>query len=306
MKLFIALLFLGACPCIAQENQAILEKIFTLRDPAEFTAAIKQAEAAGVPPQVQLEATFLYHIDHKDNKAIAELSKEFIKYQDQFDPQKSEIFAVEEDWLAVVHYTQAIAALQNNDRDSFKKHITEAFWLSPAQAAAFAPPIEKLRLDEAMAKVTIFPEQKFTNMANAKAISLKEILGEQKAVLLHFWSPWMQEGTLKDFAPTASEVSKHGIAVASVLGESTAEIIEDAKQTIKEQVPTTKALWLIDDQTSPVAKALRIQNAPTMVLISREGKVLYHGHPADEGFWKALKILSPEIKRPEAAPEQER
>lgn len=303
MKLLFALLCLSLCPCLAQDKQAILEKIFTERDPAQFNTAIKQAEAAGVSEQVRLEATFLFYIDQKDDKAIAALSKDFLKHKDNFDPKKSEVFAVEEDWLAVVHYTQAIAALQNNDKEGFKKHIMEAFWLSPAQAPAFATHIEKLRLDEAMAKVTIMPEQKLTNMPDGKAKSFKEILGAQNAVLLHFWSPWMQDGTLADFAPTANEVSKHGISVASVLGESSPEIITDANAMIKEQAANAKTLWLFDDNLNPISQILRIQHAPTMVLLSKDGKVLFNGHPADDAFWDALKKVSPDIVRPATSQE---
>ncbi|SHJ99809.1 hypothetical protein SAMN02745181_2986 [Rubritalea squalenifaciens DSM 18772] len=300
MKLLLALLCIGLIPCQAQDKQVVLEKIFTLRDPAEFSTAIQEAEKAGIPDQVRLEARFLYYIDHKDNNAIAKLSDEFLKLKDKFDPAQSEIFSVTEDWLAVVHYTQAIAALQKNDKANFKKHITEAFWLSPAQAPAYAPHIEKLHLNEAMASVTIKPDQPFTNIRNGKQVTFKDALAKNKAVLLHFWSPWAQETLNEDFVLTANELNKHDIRVVSVLAESSPELIEDATKTIEESAKNVTCLWTLDDKDQPLARTLRIQDAPTMVLINKEGKVLFNGHPAEKEFWKALQKISPELNRPDS------
>ena len=67
---------------------------------------------------------------------------------------------MKEDWLAVIEYVQAIAALKKGDKAAFKTHITEAFWLSPRQASAFAPHIDRMRLEEAMRAVKIDFETK--------------------------------------------------------------------------------------------------------------------------------------------------
>ena len=41
---------------------------------------------------------------------------------------------------------QAIASLGKGDKDAFKKHITEAFWLSPGQAAQLAEMLQYMNL----------------------------------------------------------------------------------------------------------------------------------------------------------------
>jgi hypothetical protein len=43
---------------------------------------------------------------------------------------------------------------------------------------------------------------------------------------------------------------------------------------------------------------LRIQNLPTMVLVSPEGSVIFNGHPSEDGLWDALLKLAPDVKRP--------
>ena len=53
--------------------------------------------------------------------------------------------------------------------------------------------------------------------------------------------------------------------------------------------------------TASLARLLRIQNLPAMVLVSTDGKVLFNGDPTDEKFWEALHQIDARITRPEAA-----
>ena len=104
-----------------------------------------------INPQVLLEAKFLNLVDLGNHAAIADLVPELIKHQRSFDPNHSEIFAIKDDWIAIVHYAQALEALESNDKQSFKKHITEAFLAKPlAKLTHSAHILKKLRLEEAM------------------------------------------------------------------------------------------------------------------------------------------------------------
>src|SRR5690606_22426059 len=113
-----------------------------------------------------------------------------------------------------------IDALLKGDRDGFKKHITEAFWLSPRQGAAFAPHIERLRLKDAMAKLRIDFSLPLPDLTG-KQTSLAELSEGSKALVLHFFSPWSREceESMPDFRAVAAELAKHKIAVVSVVGE---------------------------------------------------------------------------------------
>ena len=98
------------------------------------------------------------------------MAPELNEKRDSFDPNHSEVFALKDDWLAIIHYGQALAALEKNNKGDFKKHITEAFWLSPRQAQAFGPHIERLQLEEAMQSVKL-PPHSVTKISNRRPIS---------------------------------------------------------------------------------------------------------------------------------------
>ena len=305
---------LAAACCLAQElepeedpyaglppKRAALERMLSERGTPEiFEAATKKAREQGVGEQPILEATFLYYVDRHEDDTIAAMMPEFLKRNDSFKLEESEIFAVREDWLAVVEYVQAIAALKKNDRVGFKKHITEAFWLSPKQGSAFAPHIDRMRLDEAMRDVKIDPSVGLDQMFADGKIALSSLLKDRKALLLHFWSPWSREceESMGDFKVTALEFQKNGIAVASLLSEATADALGDAKTIVNALGSPPPGAWLVDREKDSLHRMLRIQSVPSMVLVSPEGRVIFNGHPSEDRLWTALAALSPGIRRP--------
>jgi hypothetical protein len=312
----LAALLLLAATCFAQEpkaaaeedpyaslppKRAALERMLSERGtPATFEAAIKKAREQGVGDQAILEARFLYHVDRREDDKIAAMLPEFLKRKDDFKIEQSEIFAVKEDWLAVVEYVQAIADLKKNDRDGFKKHITEAFWLSPRQASAFAPHIDRLRMEEAMRTVKIDRSLKLPSLLANEPLELGTLMRDHKALLLHFWSPLSRESeaSMPDFKVTATELEKHGVAVASLLAESTPDAVKDAKETVKGLGDKPPGVWLLDREKDSLLRLLRIQELPTMVLVSPEGSILFNGHPSEDELWDALSKLAPDVKRP--------
>jgi hypothetical protein len=282
-------------------QRAALERMLSERGPsATFEAAVTKAREQGVGEQAILEATFLYHVDRREDDKLAAMLPEFLKRRDSFKIDESEIFAVREDWLAVVEYVQAIAALLKDDRDGFKKHITEAFWLSPRQGSAFAPHIDRLRLDEAMRGVKIDPATALAPMSGGAPVALSSLMKDRKALLFHFWSPWSREceESMPDFKTTALQLGKHGIAVASLLFEATPDAVADARKIVGALGTPPPGAWLVDRDKDSLHRMLRIQSVPSMVLVSPEGRVLFNGHPSEDRLWEALAALAPEVKRP--------
>jgi hypothetical protein len=273
-----------------------LDSLLSERDSEQALAAvIEKARKVGVSEQAVLEARFLYHIDRREDDA-------FIKQRELFKIQDSAIFGMKEDWLAVIEYVQAIAALKKGDKDSFKSHITEAFWLSPRQASAFAPHIDRLRLEEAMQAVKIDFETKLVALGGGDAIVLKNLIVDKKAMLLHFWSPASKEceASLPDFLITAKALGDKGVVMVSLLPEDSPKILTIAREMILPLGINPPGAWLIDHKESPLAGLLRVQTLPVFVLISNDGRVLFNGDPADDGLWDALKKIDPQIIRPEA------
>lgn len=284
-------------------REAAIELLFSERgEAADFDKAVANARDQKIGRQVILEARFLYQVDRRDDAALAAMAPEFLERRDRFQTTDSEIFALREDWLAVVEYVQAIAALQQGDRDKFKSHITEAFWLSPRQGAAFASHIERLRTAEEMSKVRVDFTTSLMQLAGDKPTELAGLIRKRKALALHFWSPWSREceAYADDFAATVRTLDKHGITVASLLAESDPRVVEDARAFAKpyQDLPCH---WLRDNDKSPLHTLLRVQSVPVLVLVAPDGRVLFNGHPADQECWKALKQVAPELARPPLA-----
>ena len=282
-------------------REVALDNLLSERESLKaLDAVIVAAREAGIKEQAVLEARFLYHVDRREDDAIAAMLPDFLKQQEVFRIEDSAIFSVKEDWLAVTEYVQAIASLKKGDKDAFKTHITEAFWLSPRQASAFAPHIDRLRLEESMRAVKIDFEMKFVALRGGDAVSLKSVMGDRKAMILHFWSPASREceASMPDFVVTAKALGEKGIAVVSFLPDSTPESVAAARGMIQPLGMQAPGAWLIDQKENPLLRELRVQTMPVFVLLSNEGRVLFNGDPSDDGLWDALKKLDPRITRP--------
>ncbi len=285
-------------------REAALDDLLSERESiAAHQAAIAAARKAGISEQTILEARFLYHVDRSEDQAIAALLPEFLKKRDDFKLEDSAIFGVKEDWLAVVEYVQSIASLQKGDKDAFKRHITEAFWLSPRQAAAFAPHIERLRLEEAMRSVKIDFKSTLGPLAAGPPIALEKLIEGKKAMLLHFWAAQSQEceAAMPDFIKTAAMLSSNEIAVVSLVPPGSAENMASARKMVAPYADKPCGTWLVDAVEKPLSRDLRIQNLPNMVIVSTDGAVLFNGDPTDDAFWDAMKKIDAHIIRPKAA-----
>jgi hypothetical protein len=281
-------------------REEILEKLFTSLGQTEFKAIYADAQQAGIHQQVLLEARFLNFVELGDNTAIAKLAPELIQNQNTFDPNQSEVFAIKDDWLAIIHYAQALEALEKNDKASFKKNITEAFWLSPRQAQAFSPHIEKLRLEEAMKTTQLPLNQLLKSQQSREPAPLKAHTKGSKGIILYFWNPLNQEIQIDipDFIATTEACHESDISVLAILTGKHPDIIDDAEALRKDEAANAKCTWLIDSNKKQLASLLWVRSLPTMIVASPDGHVLFNGHPSDENFWLAIKKLSPTFQRP--------
>ena len=73
---------------------------------------------------------------------------------------------------------------------------------------------------------------------------------------------------------------------------------DDADSFLAEYKSPLPGSWLIDAKENRLSTTLRIANFPTIVLIAKDGTVLFHGDPGANKFWTQLKKLSPNITRP--------
>jgi len=285
----------------ADSRDALVGALFEAPDSASFEKAFAAAKAGKIPNQILVEARFLALVDYADRAALAAYAPT-IKAQMENDQMKdSVIFAVKEDFMAVYQYCLALGALEKNDSASFKKHITEAFWLSPSQAGVFGPHINEHRLAKKMAELKLDLNQEMEIQSKeSKKTTLTKLLGKSPAMALHFWTPWSQESvnSFPDFLATAKVLQKNNIPTTSILITGNAESRTDADSLLAEYKAPLPGSWLIDAKENRLSSILRIANFPTIVIVNKNGTILFHGDPAAENFWIQLKKLSPDISRP--------
>jgi len=284
-------------------RETALDNLLSERDSDKaLEEVIEAARKNGISEQAILEARFLYHVDRREDDDIAAMLPEFTKQNENFKLADSAIFSVKEDWLAVCEYVQAISSLKKGDKTDFKTHITEAFWLSPRQASAFAPHIERMRLEESMRTVKIDFETKLVNLTGGDPVALKNLLKDKKAMVMQFWSPASREceASLPDYAAAAKALGEKGIAMVTILPDDSVKTLDDTRKMIAPLGPKPPGAWLVDQKENPLARQLRVQMLPLFVLISNEGRVLFNGDPTDDGLWDALIKIDPQIQRPES------
>jgi hypothetical protein len=307
LPLFLPLLAAALHTAIAQpaatpvSRETALDNLLSERESDKaLDAAIADARKIGISEQAILEARFLYHVDRQEDKAIAALLPEFLKQRELFKLGDSEIFGTKEDWLAVVEYVQAIDSLVKGHKPAFKTHITEAFWLSPRQAAAFAPHIERMRLDDAMSAVKLDFTTRLIPLAGGDPVALETLMTGKKALLLHFWSPASPEceASMPDFIATAATLGQKGIAVVSLIEDGTPQILTNARKMTQPLGPKPPGAWLIDSKDQPLGRELRVRTLPLFILVSNEGRVLFNGDPSDDAFWEKLGRIDPQVIRP--------
>ena len=282
------------------QRDALVGALFEAPDAASFEKAFAAAKAGRIPDQILVEARFLYLVDYADRAALAAFAptlKEQLKKDQMSD---SVIFAVKEDFLAVHEYTLALGALEKNNSAAFKKHITEAFWLSPRQATAFAPHIDRLRRDQALAKLRIDFDRSFMRQKDGQKVALQVLARQSDHLVIHFWSPWSTESEdhLPDFLAMVKELSSHGIPVASVLIEPGKEALAEAKKFRAAITAGTAEVWIVDNSRESLARKLRVLELPTITVLKVDGSVLFSGHPSEKKLWSTLQSINPELSRP--------
>lgn len=283
---------------ISPKEAAIEHLLGERTSPEALEAAITEAKRHGVTDQALLEARFIFHVDRNEDAQIAALLPQFIGRKDTFRIADSEIFATRDEWLAVVEYVMALDALGKKDKAAFKTHITEAFWLSPKQGNAFAPHIERVRQEEALAGMKVDFTSRFIPVTNGDPTTLSNILGDSKALLIQFWSPLSAEceAQLPDFNRIAEELGPKGIAIATLVMDHSPSALADTRAMTGAKPP---GAWLIDDVRDPLSPRMGIQKVPTFVLLSRDGRVISFGSADAPELWTALNRINPSISKPQ-------
>ena len=280
-------------------SQEMMQRLFNPNASAdELLATTKDASKAGVPRQQIIEAKLVWGLRSQNTEWLVKMLPELEVLATNFEVAQSAGMKSAEEIKAFIEYTKALQARAVNDEAGFKKHIQEAFWLSPTQATLFAQTIDKSRRESKLATMKIDLQIALVTSAG-EATTLADQMAGKKAILLDFWASWC--GPCMQLMPElkikADHLSKYGIAVAGMNKD------DQNAETVAEKVRSEQDItfpWLIEPTERPFTKMLEIDSIPRMILIGTDGKVLFNGHPQDPELWNALTKLDPEIKAPTA------
>ena len=302
-RLFLSVvaMVLAVSPLGAEVPQEVLQRLFNPQaTQEEFGKAVEEAAKAGAPKQFLAEAKLVWGLRHKDTAFLSKALPELEAAVSDFKKEDSAGLGSVEDFKGLISYIKALEASAKGDEAGLKQHITEAFWLSPDQGALFAETISFFRMQAKMAKITVDLKTPITD-SKAKATTLTEVLGKDKALLLDFWASWcgpcMQ--LMPELKKKSALLAKHGIVVAGMNTESEAATADK----VRGEKGMQDVVWLVEPQGKPFSELLGIDSIPRMVLLSPEGKVLFNGHPEDETLWTALKKIDAAIEPPPPAKE---
>lgn len=292
----------AAATAVPTPREAALETLLAeRRSPEAHQVALEAARRHGVSPQAMLEARFLFHVERRDEAAIVALLPELTAASDGFRLEESAICSVREDWLAILEYARALAALRSGDEAGFKAHITEAFWFSPGQAAAYAAHIEQYQNRQLMQRMRVDLQQGYQPMDGSPVKSLASVLEGKRGLVLHFWSPWSGENA--DFIRMAEQLHERGLAVLSLVSDSPSHMAAEARDSLPSQpMPAKTGGWGIDLGAGKIARGLRIRSLPCIVWVRPDGSIGYHGPPDGEALIGLIKqAATPAAAEPPAS-----
>lgn len=294
LSLLFATLALGTAGLLhAEVNEEVAKALFNQEmTDTELEKVAAEAIKGGAPKQLVAEARLVWGLRHQDNAYLAKILPELEEVAKHFKKEDSAGMGSVEEFNGLLSYIRALSAMGKGDEDGFKKHITEAFWLSPDQGQLFAQTITNHRSEAKMANVRIDLALAITS-SKGEATTLKDQLGKNKAILLDFWASWCGPcmNLMPELRKKAEHLAKNGIVVCGMNTESDEGVADKVRAEKDMKLP-----WLVEPKARPFSELLDIKSIPRMVLISPEGKILFNGHPQEPGLWAALKKVDPAIE----------
>jgi len=137
--------------------------------------------------------------------------------------------------------------------------------------------IEKRVVEHAEKNPVTFPLDAKIKDSDGKETSIKELLKDNKAVLLDFYASWC--GPCMNLMPNLKEKAvkfkEKGVLVAGI---NTVDADDANMVKTKFEINFT---WLVEPEDRPFSNLLQINSIPRMILVDKNGTVLFNGHPED-------------------------
>jgi len=297
-SLSLLLILFLAPPAQANREMDMVHALTQAHTRAELDVAIDAAKSAQMRKQIIVEARLLFGFRSQDTDFLVSLIPDLESTALEFAPQYSIAgLGTVEQLRGLIAYVRALAAMEHKDADSFREQINEAFWNCPQQAGLFGQAVEQFQLRDKMSRWTVDFATPLLASGD-KETTLAKVIAQRKAVLLVFWadSAPASVNAMPAVQQFADYLATQNIAVAG-LNVDRAEAEPKAERVRAEK--KLKMPWLIELEDRALSSQLEISDLPRAVLITQQGRVVFHGHPLEPSLWRALKRISPTLTPPE-------
>jgi thiol-disulfide isomerase/thioredoxin len=180
---------------------------------------------------------------------------------------------------------KASSAAKGDDPARFEAAVKEAFWAAPEDGEDLGKLVTGFQKRQTLLSLVI-PLQTELLAADGSKVTLKNLIGKRQALYLDFWASWCAPciARMKTLESRGRALKNSNVVVAGVNTEHDISIAEK----MQKQKHMTVA-WLVEPESQPLHKIFEIDSIPKVWIITKDGKLLYEGHPDDDELADLLK-----------------
>lgn len=260
---------------------------------ADFDAALVEARDSGMTEDWLLEAEIVRALITSDLNAMLELVPRIESAGEDFRYGLDRDFQSEMQLEGFADALKCAQAYREDRMEDFERYAVSSFAKAPQFNKAFGigDLLAGYRMQQvqevAMKDFSVPMDMELSNV-EGESMSLNDWMGDNDAMLIDFWASWCSPcirlmPKLKEKQATLSE---QGVFVAGVNTDRNDQLNNANKVRDREGMESVP--WLLDRNGGDFSGMLMIDSIPRMVLIDRQGQVLYNGHPMDPSLDDAL------------------